>query len=51
MADKKTVIKATGLNSFGIGANVAEVDVQDDKIIRTRPLRYDKEYSVEHLKP
>lgn len=51
MANEKTVIKSTGMNSFGIGSNVAEVDVRDDKIIRTRPLRYDKEYSAEYLKP
>ena len=48
---EKTVYKSTGMNSFGIGANVAEVDVKDDKIVRVRPMRYDKEYSAEYLKP
>ena len=48
---EKTVYKATGMNSFGIGANVAEVDVKDDRIVRVRPMRYDKEYPAEYLKP
>ena len=47
----KTVYKGTGLNSFGIGANVAEVDVKGDKIVRIRPLQYDKKYTKEYLKP
>ena len=48
---EKTVIKSTGMNSFGIGSNVAEIDVDGERIVRVRPLRYDKEYSVEYLKP
>lgn len=48
---EKTVYKSTGMNAFGIGANVSEVDVKDGKIIRTRPMRYDKCYSAEYLKP
>ena len=51
MSGEKTVYKATGLCSFGVGANVAEIDVKDDKIIRVRPMQYDKEYSAEYLKP
>ena len=38
---EKTVYKSTGMNAFGIGANVSEVDVKDGKIIRTRPMQYD----------
>ncbi len=48
---KRTVYKSTGLNSFGIGANVAEVDVEDDRIVRVRPMQYDKEYPLEQLRP
>ena len=47
----KTVYKTTGLNSFGIGANIAEIDVKDGKVLRTRPLRYDNEYPADYLKP
>ena len=47
----KTVYKATGLNSFGIGANVAEIDVKDGKILRTRPMQYDREYPADYLRP
>ena len=36
---EKTVYKSTGMNAFGIGANVSDVDVADGKILRTRPLR------------
>ena len=48
---RRTVYKSTGLNSFGIGANVAEVDVEDDRIVRVRPMQYDKEYPLEQLRP
>ncbi|MDJ1651549.1 MULTISPECIES: molybdopterin-dependent oxidoreductase [Gordonibacter] len=51
MSEERTVYKSTGMNSFGIGANVAEVDVADDRIVRVRPMRYDKEYSADYLKP
>jgi trimethylamine-N-oxide reductase (cytochrome c) len=48
----KTCIKGLGFCSFGAGANTAEVDVKDGKIIRTRPLRFDKEYPLTgKLKP
>ena len=36
---------------FGIGANLATVDVRDNKILRVRPFRYDAAYSADHLKP
>ena len=51
MPEDRTVYKSTGMNAFGIGANVAEVDVSGDKIVRVRPMRYDKKYPIEQLKP
>ncbi|MGI9952705.1 molybdopterin-dependent oxidoreductase [Moorellaceae bacterium AZ2] len=47
----RTYIKGLGLCSFGVGANAAEVDVKDGKILRIRPLRYDREYKPEHMNP
>ena len=49
--EEKTYIKGLGFCSFGIGANVAEVDVKDGKIIRVRPLRFDKAYKPEAMNP
>ncbi|NLP44466.1 MAG: molybdopterin-dependent oxidoreductase [Peptococcaceae bacterium] len=43
----KTVIKSMGFCSFGSGSNTAEIDVKDGKILRTRPLRFDREYKLE----
>lgn len=37
--------------AFGYNSNSIEVDVKDGKIIRTRPLKIDKCYSHEHLRP
>ena len=47
----QTFYKGLGLCGGLFGANWAEIDVKDGKIIRTRPARYDKEYSWEHMKP
>ncbi|MBE3581542.1 MAG: molybdopterin-dependent oxidoreductase [Thermoanaerobacteraceae bacterium] len=47
----RTYIKGLGLCAFGVGANAAEVDVKDGKILRIRPLRYDKKYKPEHMNP
>ncbi|MBW1863022.1 MAG: dehydrogenase, partial [Deltaproteobacteria bacterium] len=49
--EEKTFIKSMGFCSFGIGANVAAVDVKNGKIIRTRPLRYDWKYKPEDFNP
>jgi len=49
--DVKTVYKGTGLCSFGVGANLAEIDVKDGKILRTRPARYDKKYDLKEFRP
>jgi len=49
--DHKTFVKSMGFCSFGIGANVATVDVKNGKIIRTRPLHYDWKYKPEDFNP
>lgn len=49
--DIKTVYKGTGLCSFGVGANLAEIDVKDGKVVRTRPARYDKAYDLAQFRP
>ncbi len=41
---EKTYIKGLGFCSFGIGANVAQVDVKDGKVLRIRPLHFDEKY-------
>lgn len=45
----KTYIKGLGFCGFGAGANTAEVDVKDGKVLRIRPMRYDKKYTKEEL--
>ena len=47
----QTHIKGLGWCGFGIGSNSAEVDVKDGKILRIRPLHFDKEYKPEEMKP
>lgn len=49
--DVKTYIKGLGYCGFGIGANSAEVDVKDGKILRIRPMQYDKKYKPEDMNP
>ncbi len=48
---ENTFIKGLGWCGFGIGANSAEVDVKDGKVIRIRPLHFDKEYKPEDMRP
>jgi len=47
--EDKTCIKGMGFCSFGNGSNAAEVDVKDGKVVRIRPLRFDKEYTPEEM--
>ena len=47
----KTLIKGTGLSSFGDNSNMAAVDVKDGKIIRIRPFHYDWKYKPEEWQP
>jgi len=44
---EKTCIKGLGFCGNGIDSNVSEIDVKDGKIIRIRPLHYDREYNPE----
>ncbi len=47
----KTALDNIDWCGFGIGANLATVDVKDNRILRVRPFKYDAAYSVDHLKP
>lgn len=47
----KTLLKGIGLCAGGIGANAAEVDVKDDKIVRIRPMQLDKKYDPQTFNP
>lgn len=47
----KTCYKGLGFCGFGLGANTAEVEVKDGKIVRIRPFQYDKKYAKEEIKP
>ena len=47
----KTCFKNTGFCNFTWGSNAAEVDVKDGKILRIRPLRFDKAYERADLNP
>ncbi len=48
---EKTVVK--GLCFLGIagGSNAAEIDVKKDKIVRIKPLHYDRKYSLSEINP
>ncbi len=48
---EKSFIKGFGLCAHGQGSNPGMVDVDNGRVIRIRPLRYDASYSVEELKP
>jgi trimethylamine-N-oxide reductase (cytochrome c) len=48
---EKTCIKGLGFCGNGIDSNVSEIDVKDGKIIRIRPLHYDREYNPEEFNP
>lgn len=50
-SNEKTYIKGLGLCAFGNGANVAEVDVKDGKVLRIRPMHYEKEYNLDEFNP
>ncbi len=49
----KTCIKSLGFGGFGQGSNVAEIDVDTDenKVVRIRPLHIDKVYDEEYIRP
>ena len=47
----KTCIKALDMGGSGMGALTSWVDVKDGKIVRTRPMHADSQYTHEHLRP
>jgi molybdopterin guanine dinucleotide-containing S/N-oxide reductase-like protein len=47
---EKTVVKSVGLGGLFGGGVPAYVDVKNDKILRVRPLHYDDEYTLDHIK-
>ncbi len=49
--DVKTYYKGFGLGGFGMNSHASEVDVKDGKVIRIRPLKFDKKYDKEFLRP
>lgn len=50
-ASGKSIIKGLGFNSFGIGTNACSLDIdpEQDRILRIRPLHFDEEYPTEHF--
>ena len=46
-----TFIKGLGFCSIDSDGNTSEIDVKDGKIIRIRPLHFDKKYKPEEIKP
>lgn len=47
----ETYYKTLGLGSFGMSALSAEIDVKDGRIVRTRGMHFDREYTAEELRP
>ncbi|NTU89193.1 MAG: molybdopterin-dependent oxidoreductase, partial [Actinobacteria bacterium] len=47
----QTYFKGLGFCGGGCGSNTCEVDVKDGKILRIRPLRFDKNYDRESFNP
>lgn len=45
----KTVYKSMGFCGVGTGANIANVDVKDGKVVRIRPVHYDETHTKEEL--
>jgi len=50
-AEEKTVVMGLGLSGNAMGANTAAIDVNDNKIIRIRPLHFDWKYKPEEFNP
>jgi len=49
--EEKTFIKGIGFCSIDSDGHTSEIDVKAGKIIRIRPLHYDKKYKPEDFKP
>ena len=48
---EKTIVKGLCFIGVGIDSNTIEADVKDGKLIRIRPLHYDKAYKREEFNP
>jgi molybdopterin guanine dinucleotide-containing S/N-oxide reductase-like protein len=48
---EKTVLKGLSFCGFAADGNLSEVDVKDGKIVRIRPLHYDKQYDPQSFRP
>ena len=48
---ERTLIRGLGFCSFASNSNVAEEDISDGKLIRIRPLHYDKKYRRNEFRP
>ena len=51
MTEEKTLIKGIGFCSIDSDGHTSEIDVKDGRIIRIRPLHYDKKYKPDEFKP
>ena len=49
--EEKTVVKGLSFISIACDGNAAEVDVKNGRIIRIRPLHYDRKYKPEEFRP
>lgn len=47
----KTVLKTISFTGFSAHANTSEVDVKDGRIVRIRPLHYDRDYDLSGSNP
>jgi len=51
MEEEKTIIKGIGFCSIDSDGHTSEIDVKNGRIIRIRPLHYDKKYQPDEFKP
>ncbi|MBW1799922.1 MAG: molybdopterin-dependent oxidoreductase [Deltaproteobacteria bacterium] len=51
ISGEKTFVRGLGFCAFASNSNVTEVDVKDGKLLRIRPLHYDREYNPEQFRP
>ncbi len=49
--EEKTVVKGLCFIGVAMDSNTVEVDLKDGKIVRINPLRYDREYGADLLRP
>ena len=49
--EEKTIVKGLGFCANAAGSNASEIDVKAGKIVRIRPLHYDRKYKPEEFRP